>query len=169
MAMQEGTDAVEKVDNPYYLLAIFDAVMSTMTKDNGKKVSIYHVCAIMPDHAPLVSPAHALLNSFTLTLSCVCHIFTHIMCIVHSLFAKDLDVQIHGHVQVSRPTPLLLWQGAIAIHLSCSGSTRCLPILHEDSGGGLSSLRHFQEVGQPSEFCGVHNAQNTGFDSSSVL
>lgn len=39
-ALQEGREMAEMVDNPYYLLAIFDAIMNTMSKANGKKVCI---------------------------------------------------------------------------------------------------------------------------------
>jgi len=38
-AMQEGRESDGKVDNPYYLLSIFDAIMNTLTEGNGKKVS----------------------------------------------------------------------------------------------------------------------------------
>ena len=39
-AMQEGRDDNNgKIENPYYLLAIFDSIMNTMAKANGKKVS----------------------------------------------------------------------------------------------------------------------------------
>ena len=37
-AKQEGKDAPQKVENPYYLLAVFDAIMNAMAKANGKKV-----------------------------------------------------------------------------------------------------------------------------------
>lgn len=42
LAMQDGREAVDRVDNPYYLLATFDAIMNTMAKANGKKVSRIH-------------------------------------------------------------------------------------------------------------------------------
>ena len=38
-AMQEGREFDEKIENPYYLLSIFDAIMNTLSKANGKKVS----------------------------------------------------------------------------------------------------------------------------------
>ena len=38
-AMQGGNEIKEIVENSYYLLAVFDAIMSTTTKANGKKVS----------------------------------------------------------------------------------------------------------------------------------
>jgi len=40
IAKEEGREVVfnEKVDNPYYLVAIFDAIMGAMTKANGKKI-----------------------------------------------------------------------------------------------------------------------------------
>lgn len=41
-AKVEGRDSTDKVDNQYYLLATFDAIMNTMTKANGKKVR--HLC-----------------------------------------------------------------------------------------------------------------------------
>ena len=37
-AMQEGREFDEKIENPYYLLSIFDAIMNTLTKANGKKL-----------------------------------------------------------------------------------------------------------------------------------
>ena len=46
-AVQEGRDVDENVDSPYYLLAIFDAIMNTMTKANGKKVSLILLCEVL--------------------------------------------------------------------------------------------------------------------------
>jgi len=34
----------DDIENSYYLLCIFDAIMNTMTKANGKKVSNIMVC-----------------------------------------------------------------------------------------------------------------------------
>ena len=45
-AMQEGREFDGKIDKPYYLLSIFDAIMNTLTKDNGKKVSNTDVCIL---------------------------------------------------------------------------------------------------------------------------
>lgn len=42
-AMQEGREFDEKIDNPYYLLSIFDAIMNTLTKANGKKVNDMYI------------------------------------------------------------------------------------------------------------------------------
>ena len=42
-ALIEGREFDGTVENPYYLLAIFDAIMNTMTKANGKKVSVANV------------------------------------------------------------------------------------------------------------------------------
>lgn len=42
-AKQEGRIGPEKVDNQYYLLAIFDAIYNTMAKANGKKVRLIPV------------------------------------------------------------------------------------------------------------------------------
>ena len=39
-AKQDGKEIKEAVENSYYLLAVFDAVMNTMTKANGKKVGL---------------------------------------------------------------------------------------------------------------------------------
>ena len=39
-AKQEGREVPETVDGPYYLLAVFDAIMNAMTKANGKTVSL---------------------------------------------------------------------------------------------------------------------------------
>ena len=49
VAVQEGRDVDVNVDSPYYLLAIFDAIMNTMTKANGKKVSLIY-CYLMHFH-----------------------------------------------------------------------------------------------------------------------
>ena len=40
-AAQEDRKVPERVDGPYYLLAVFDAIMNAMTKANGKKVSLF--------------------------------------------------------------------------------------------------------------------------------
>ena len=45
-AMQEGLEFDGKIDKPYYLLSIFDAIMNTLTKSNGKKVSNTDVCIL---------------------------------------------------------------------------------------------------------------------------
>ena len=37
-AMQENREYEDEIENGYYLLCIFDAIMNTMTKANGKKV-----------------------------------------------------------------------------------------------------------------------------------
>ena len=43
-AMQENREFHEDdIENSYYLLCIFDAIMNTMTKANGKKVSMFGV------------------------------------------------------------------------------------------------------------------------------
>ena len=49
-AVQRGEEAVEKVDNGYYLLAIFDVIMNTMTKANGKKVGDKHIFVLQGIH-----------------------------------------------------------------------------------------------------------------------
>ena len=40
-AAQEDREVPERVDGPYYLLVVFDAIMNAMTKANGKKVSLF--------------------------------------------------------------------------------------------------------------------------------
>jgi len=44
-SMQNGKEIKKAVENPYYLLAVFDAIMNTMTKANGKKVGL--VCCLV--------------------------------------------------------------------------------------------------------------------------
>ena len=44
-SMQNGKEIKKAVENPYYLLAVFDAIMNTMTKANGKKVGL--VCSLV--------------------------------------------------------------------------------------------------------------------------
>ena len=44
-SMQNGNEIKKAVENPYYLLAVFDAIMNTMTKANGKKVGL--VCSLV--------------------------------------------------------------------------------------------------------------------------
>eukprot|EP00956_Cyclotella_meneghiniana_P004636 scaffold5730_cov55-Cyclotella_meneghiniana.AAC.5 len=43
-SMQNGKEIKKAVENPYYLLAVFDAIMNTMTKANGKKVGLIWMC-----------------------------------------------------------------------------------------------------------------------------
>ena len=44
-AKQDGKEIKEAVENSCYLLAVFDAIMNTTTKANGKKVGL--VCYLV--------------------------------------------------------------------------------------------------------------------------
>ena len=79
-ALIEGREFNGAVENPYYLLAIFDAIMNTMTKANGKKVSV--ACVLKwPQHNSVAK------------LMC-----SHLL---SSSFHTDLDVQVDGYVPIS--------------------------------------------------------------------
>ncbi len=49
VSKQEGRELMETVDSRYYLLAIFDAIMNTMAKANGKKVRYCHFVQLSYD------------------------------------------------------------------------------------------------------------------------
>ena len=97
-AMQEGREFDEKIENPYYLLSIFDTIMNTLSKANGKKVS-YTTMMMCSSVLLLATPL--------LTVSFF----------VSFLPTKDMDVQINGHESIPRLSTLLLRQGTTSLHL----------------------------------------------------
>ena len=151
-AMQEGRSYTNsKIDNPFYLLAIFDEIMNTMAKANAKKVrrSLLHEIYLSLPWSYCVIKAHKI--------------------ICYTWLVSDLDVQVHGHVSIPRHPPLILRNRTFALHLPCPRPKGRMSFIYEDSSWWLPPLLHCQEVGQASKLCSQDLTWDPKSNPSSLL
>ena len=116
----------------HYLLAIFDAIMNTMTKANGKKVSLVFLSGVLSlyFHLKYCKSAAA---SFSLT-----------RLLFHHVFNTDLDVQIGEFIGTVCWPATMVVVGYIYIYLYdthslvCHGTYCVLHSIYSDGNVSIS-------------------------------
>ena len=112
-AVQEGREVDENVDSPYYLLAISDAIMNTMTKANGKKVSLMLLSGVLSLYFHLKYCKSAAASRSVARL------------LFHHVFNTNLDVQIGEFIGTVCWSATMLVVGYY-IHIFIRCSLTCL-------------------------------------------